>query len=354
MERLHLFVSNRRCYHPDMLRYAVLSMGEAAGTSPEIILRTVIALSATPDAGLIVTGDRGVFERIASDLSLVLPFGAYIDSFEALTEAEGRGERLIFFISSSIDMRSFCYGVPSAETGRASYRALETAVDIIQNGFGQSLVTCPVSNVSLREAGYDVKSVHEMLRRFAQTDRLVNMVNAGKINAFGLTHRRSVRSALDKITRENVIEALIKIDALKLSSYFDKELPIAVGALNPQDGDGEWLGTEERDAIIPAVTIAKSLGIDVEGPIAAEELFSRSARGEFAAILVMTAGEAFAACGAASPDEMLIISWGLPFLRIGLPGDAGLRQAGRGEASLRGMIRAVGEALILRDSSFMV
>ena len=329
-------------------------MGEAAGTSPEIILRTVIALSATPDAGLIVTGDRGVFDRIASDLSLVLPFSSYADDLDALIEAEGREERLIFFSSSSIDMKAFRYGIPSADTGEASYKALESAVDIIQNGLGQSLVTCPVSNVSLHKAGYDVRSVHEMLRRFAQTDRLVNMVNAGSINAFGLTHRRSVRSAIEKITRENVIEALIKIDALKVSSYFDKSLPIAVGALNPQDGDGEWLGTEEYDAIIPAVTIAKSLGMDVEGPIAAEELFSRSARGEFAAILVMTAGEAFAACGAASPDEMLIISWGLPFLRIGIPGDAGLRLAGKGEASLKGMIRAVGEALILRDNSFMV
>ncbi len=337
-----------------MLRYAVLSMGEAAGTSPEIILRSVIALSATPDAGLIVTGDRGVFERVASDLSLMLPFGAYADSSESLIEAEGKDERLIFYISSSIDMSAFSYGIPSADTGRASYKALETAVDIIQNGLGQSLVTCPVSNISLHEAGYGEKSVHEMLRKFAQTDRLVNMVNAGNINAFGLTHRRSVRSAIDKITRENVMEAIIKIDALKVSSYFDKSLPIAVGALNPQNGDGEWLGAEEYDAIIPAVTIAKSLGMNVEGPVAAEELFSRSARGEFAAILVMTAGEAFAACGAASPDEMLIISWGLPFLRIGIPGDAGLRQAGKGEASLKGMIRAVGEALILRDNSFMV
>ena len=67
-------------------------MGEAAGTSPEIILRTVIALSATPDAGLIVTGDRGVFDRIASDLSLVLPFSSYADDLDALIEAEGREE----------------------------------------------------------------------------------------------------------------------------------------------------------------------------------------------------------------------------------------------------------------------
>ena len=337
-----------------MLRYAVLSMGEAAGTSPEIILRSVIALSATPGAGLIIAGDRGVFERVASDLSLVLPFTAYAEDLDSLRAAEDAGERLIFLSSSSMDMEAFSYGCPTAETGHASYKALEAAVDAIQNGLGQSLVTCPISNASLKEAGYAEKSVHELLRKFAQTDRLINMVTAGRINAFGLTHRRSVRSAIDKITRENVIEAIIKIDALKVSSYFEKDLPIAVGSLNPQDGDGNWLGTEEYDAIIPAVNIVKSLGMDVEGPIAAEELFSRSARGEFSAILVMTAGEAFAACGAASPDEMLIVSWGLPFLRIGLPGDAGLRIAGRGEASLRGMIRAVGEALILRDNSFMV
>lgn len=337
-----------------MLRYAVLSMGEAAGTSPEKILRTVSALSATPDAGIIVTGDLGVFTKVSEDLSVDLPFTAYVDDNKSLRKAEENGEKLIFMSSSSIDMDTFRYGIVSADTGRASYKALQCAVDAIQNGAGQSLVTCPVSTLALQAAGYKEKSVHSLLRTFAQTDRLENMVTAGNINAFGLTHRRSVRSAIEKITRENVIEALIKIDALRVSSYFDSSLPIAVGSLNPQNGDGTWLGDEEYDAIIPAVEIVKKLGMNVEGPIDSEELFSRSARGEFSSILVMTSGEAFAACGAASPDEMLIVSWGLPFLRIGLPGDAGLAQAGKGTASLKGMIRAVSEALVLRDNSFMV
>ena len=119
-----------------MLRYAVLSMGEAAGTSPEIILRSVIALSATPGAGLIIAGDRGVFERVASDLSLVLPFTAYAEDLDSLRAAEDAGERLIFLSSSSMDMEAFSYGCPTAETGHASYKALEAAVDAIQNGLG--------------------------------------------------------------------------------------------------------------------------------------------------------------------------------------------------------------------------
>ena len=110
-----------------MLRYAVLSMGEAAGTSPEIILRSVIALSATPGAGLIIAGDRGVFERVASDLSLVLPFTAYAEDLDSLRAAEDAGERLIFLSSSSMDMEAFSYGCPTAETGHASYKALEAA-----------------------------------------------------------------------------------------------------------------------------------------------------------------------------------------------------------------------------------
>ena len=130
-----------------MLRYAVLSMGEASGTSPEIILRSVIALSATPGAGLIITGDRGVFERVASDLSLVLPFTAYAEDLDSLRAAEDAGERLIFLSSSSMDMEAFSYGCPTAETGHASYKALEAAVDAIQNGLVDFAQVSPAAMV---------------------------------------------------------------------------------------------------------------------------------------------------------------------------------------------------------------
>ena len=336
-----------------MRTYTVLSMGDPCGTSPEIIIKTVDALSSSKDAAIVVSGDAGIFGPTAADLSVPLPFSCFAETEDELRAAEREGERFIFFSSSEIPLRDFGYGKVIPEAGEASYRALEKAVDIIQNGLGSSLVTCPVSGASLSAAGYKEKSVHELLRIFASSDRLENMLFAGNLNIFGLTHRRSLVSAIAEVTREKIIEEIIKIDALRVSPYFDKDKPLAVGSLNPQYADGSWAGKEEAEAIIPAVDITKHLGMNVIGPIAPEYLFANGARGEYAAILVMTSVEGFAACSAAAPDETLILSWGLPFLRIGLVGDAGLSEAGRGNAGIKGMLKAVSEALRLRDSSFM-
>ena len=336
-----------------MRTYTVLSMGDPCGTSPEIIIKTVSALSASVDASLVVSGDAGVFRRTAADLGIPLPFTYFAESEDELRAAERKGEPFIFYCSSAMDLGSFEYGKVSAEAGRASYSALKSAVDIIQNGLGSSLVTCSVSGASLEAAGFSERTVHALLRVFASSDRLENMLFAGNLNVFGLTHRRSLRSAVQEVTRERIIEALIKIDALRISPYFDQKKPIAVGSLNPQYADGGWTGPEEEESIIPAVSIVRRLGMDVIGPLAPEVLFSRGAKGEFAAMLVMVSGDAFAACSAVAPDEVLVLSWGLPFLRIGLAGDALYSQAGKGTASIKGMLKAVSEALRLRDASFM-
>ena len=71
-----------------MQRYTVLSMGEPAGTSPEIITRTLRGLVRDPEAAVIVTGDDGIFRRLASDIDLPLPFTFYAESHDELSKAE--------------------------------------------------------------------------------------------------------------------------------------------------------------------------------------------------------------------------------------------------------------------------
>ena len=71
-----------------MLRYTVLSMGEPAGTSPEVMLKTLSELSSIAGVGIIAVGDEGVVRKTSADLNLELPFSAYVDSMEALEKAE--------------------------------------------------------------------------------------------------------------------------------------------------------------------------------------------------------------------------------------------------------------------------
>lgn len=337
-----------------MLRYIVLSMGEPAGTSPEMILKATKALSDTFEGGIIVTGDEGVFSHTASDLSIDPCFEYLAEDEEDLRRAEEDGVRFIFFRSSSIDLSSFEYGKVSAETGEASFKALERAVSIIQNGLADSLVTSPVSARALEAAGHEERSVFSLLSRFASSSRLMNMIVAGKINMFGLTHRRALSEAISAITRENVIEALVSIDALRISRFFDHDKPIGVCSLNPVDRDGEWTGSEEGDFIIPAIEVARQIGMNVEGPFSPEVLFRRAAKGEFSSVLVMTAGVGYAASAAAAPDEAYMLTWGLPFLRLGIIGEAGLEDAGKDRVTIKPMVTAVIEALRLSDRSYMV
>ena len=330
-------------------------MGEPAGTSPEMILKTVKAASDTFTGGIIVTGDEGVFSRTASDLSIDPPFEYLAENEEDLKAAEENGVRFIFYRSSSMDLSSFSYGRVSSETGEASYKALESAVSIIDNGLGSSLVTSPVSSRALEAAGYAERSVFSLLSRFASSARLMNMIVAGKMNLFGLTHRRALSEAVSAIKKENIIEALVSIDSLRISRFFDNEKPVAVCSLNPADRDGEWTGPEEEEIIIPAIDVVRSIGLNVVGPLSAENAFRRAVKGEFSSMLVMTAGEGYAASAAAAPDEAYMLTWGLPFLRLGIIGDAGLENAGKGNLpTIKPMLTALFEALRLSDRNYMV
>ena len=328
-------------------------MGEPAGTSPEMILKATGALSEAYEGGIIITGDEGVFSHTAADLSIEPCIEYIAEDEDDLKRAEEEGVRFILFRSSKIDMAAFSYGTVSAETGHASYEALRSAVSIIQNGLASCLITSPVSSKALALAGYEERSVFSLLSTFASSSRLMNMIVAGKMNIFGLTHRRALSEALSAITRENIIEALVSIDALKVSKFFAKDKPIAVCSLNPVDRDGEWTGTEEEEAIIPAIEVAERIGIDVVGPLSAEVLFRHAVKGEFSSVLVMTAPVAYAASAAAAPDESYMLTWGLPFLRLGIIGDAGLEHAGKGIVSIRPMVTAALEAYRLSDRSYM-
>lgn len=336
-----------------MQKYTVVSMGEPAGNSPEMIIRAVRNLAGDPSVWLIVTGDEGVFRKAAADFSLPLPFTYYADDEESLGEAEAGGESLIFYSTSSIDMDSFSFGQVSAETGRASYESLRKAVEIIQNGYAHSLVTTAVSEEALKSAGYSQSSVYELLGVFASSARLMDMIKAGPLNIFGISHRRSIRSALEMVKRENIISALVEIDSIMASSYFDRSKPIAVAALNPRRSDGTWSGPEEDDAIIPAVEVVRKLGINAVGPLPAEDIFADGVDGEYSSILVMTAGTGLAAAAAASPKKASIITWGLPFMHVEPLIDAGIRKAEKGGAPTERLEAAIALALVFRSASLM-
>ena len=321
-----------------------ISMGECAGTGPEVIVKA-LAAGAFPD--VVVFGARCVFERLSSDLALSLPFSAYVSSLPELGEAIGMGKSCIFYDIRELEGLSFEYGHVSAQTGRASFLSLRKAVEAITNGYAYSLVTGALSSEALSLAGYSERSNSDLLRTFADTDRLISMLYSGPMDIFLLSDRCSVSSAAAAVTRESIINALILIDSLHVSSFFDRSKPIAVAALNPPDEDGGWTGNEEENAIIPAIETARKIGISVSGPYSAENLYTLAKHGSFSSILAYLRNEAYAAASSYGIDNTVVISWGLPFACVMLSQETELDIAGMKQASGLNMSKALETAIML-------
>lgn len=329
-----------------MLRYVAISMGEASGTCVEIIIKAVQSKPFGAFGGIIVTGDLSVFKKVSKDMSIPLPFTSYVCCEEDLQRAEEDGEQYIFYNTSVIDMDKFEYGKISADTGKASYDSLRIAVNLILNRLAFTLVTTSISPEALTLAGYKEHGLTELLSLFASSSRLSNMLVSGKANIFLLSHKRSVKRAVEHVNRENIIDALVQMDGLFVSDYFDSSLPIAVGALNPYLGDGKWCGEEEDNAIIPAIKTANMIKLNVVGPIRVERLYNEALEGKYSAVLAMQRNEAYAALAG---KDMVVITWGLPFMRVGSTSAVSLDDAGKNRADISNMKKALEIAVKISD-----
>ena len=125
-------------------RYLVLPMGEAAGISPELILKALNDEKRRAFGRVIVVGDKMLFRKVSKDLDIPLPFTSFVESDGELVSSIAAGEETIFYNLRCIDLEKFRYGQLSADTGLACYAVTAKAVNLIQNSYGSVLVTPPL------------------------------------------------------------------------------------------------------------------------------------------------------------------------------------------------------------------
>src|SRR5258708_5665472 len=98
------------------------------------------------------------------------------------------------------------------------------------------------------------------------------------------TLHRSVRQAIEMITRENIARVIAATDrALKRLGTAAPKL--AVGGLNPHAGEGGLFGREEIEIIKPAIEAAVAQGIAGTGPFGADTMFHRRGVDAFIVLL---------------------------------------------------------------------
>jgi 4-hydroxythreonine-4-phosphate dehydrogenase len=101
------------------------------------------------------------------------------------------------------------------------------------------------------------------------------------------------------------------------------------------------LGLEDRDVLAPAVATARAEGIDVVGPLPADTLFVRAARGEFDVVVAAYHDQGLVPVKLLAFGRAVNVTLGLPIIRTSVDHGTAFDIARQGVADEGSLVEAI-------------
>lgn len=315
------------------LRPIAITMGDACGIGPEIVLK---ACAATPaNLPLRVVGDAHWLAREARRLSLPLP--AAVDGIVHLPET---------LVVGRIDPRA----------GETAWRCIVHAADLAMRGEVRAIVTAPIAKEAMHAAGHDFPGHTELLAELAGGAEVRMMLANPELRVVLVTIHVALRRAIEQLDQEQILRTIEIADTSMRRAGLARPR-IAVAGLNPHAGEGGLFGREEIELIAPAVAKARARGIEVSGPFAPDTVFMRARGfGEFDLVIAMYHDQGLIPVKYLGVDDGVNITLGLPFVRTSPDHGTAFDRAGqpgpdgRGLADPGSLLAAIREADLLSRS----
>ncbi len=315
----------------------LLTMGDAVGIGPEIIVR---AFAAGQAEGCVVIGDPAVLRRAGAAMTAV------IDHPGDLSDVPPGCLPVLPVPDLPAGLSALPWGQVDARCGAAAARCIEYAVACVLAGDAAGIVTAPIHKEALAAAGLPFPGHTEMLQALAAPAGCaplpVRMMLANdELRVVLVTIHMSLRRALDAVTFDSVLETL-QIAQNESRAWCQDRPRIAVAGLNPHAGEGGLFGDEDLRIIGPALQAAVAEGIDARGPYAPDTVFMRARRGEFDIVVAMTHDHGLIPVKYLGVEQGVNVTLGLPFVRTSPDHGTAFDIAGQGRAdpsSLQAAIR---------------
>ncbi|OGO04409.1 MAG: 4-hydroxythreonine-4-phosphate dehydrogenase PdxA [Chloroflexi bacterium RBG_13_54_9] len=320
----------------------VITMGDAAGVGPEIVVKALLSEGIFAICRPLVVGSSLIMRETMKSVGGSLK----LRPVNAAAEVEGESGTVDIIDLHNLEPRDVVAGKISATCGKAAMEYIAEAARLALGGEVGALVTAPINKEATRKAGYGELGHLDFLARLTGTAECATMLVAGRLRVVHLTTHHSLKQACDFVTRERVL-ARLKLTHDSLEKWGIERPRIAVAALNPHAGEGGLLGSEEIEEIGPAIRMAQDSGVDARGPFPADSVFSRALRGEFDAVLAMYHDQGHIPVKVYSFEKTVSVALGLPFVRTSVDHGTAFDIAGRGIANPQSLIEAIRMAVSL-------
>ncbi len=331
----------------------LITMGDAAGVGPEIIVKAFREASQDM-AGCIVVGDVATMRRAAQ--LMAPPVGLPVVLLDSLAGVNGLPPHCIGVLQKCELPAQVMYGQVSGLAGKAAADCIVWAARAVLRGEAAGMVTAPIHKEALAAAGPEFARYPghtELLQAEAAAflkkdiaDLPVRMMLANdELKTVLVSIHLSLRQAIEAVTFDGVLQTL-RITHRTLLASLGRKPRIGVAGLNPHAGEGGLFGVEEQLIIAPAIAAARAEGIDAQGPFAPDTVFMRARHssakaGEFDVVVAMYHDQGLIPVKYLGVEQGVNVTLGLPLLRTSPDHGTAFDIAGTGRADASSLIAAV-------------
>ncbi len=313
-----------------------ITLGDSAGIGPEIVVKSLADSTVYDICQPLVIGDKNVIANALTICNLT----AKLNIVENPAAGEYQFGTIDLIDLKNIEMSQLQIGTVQAMCGQAAYDYIEKAVQLAMAGEVEALATTPINKESLRAAEVNHIGHTEILAELSQTADPLTMFEVRGMRVFFLSRHVSLRQSCDLVTKERVLEYIIRCtEALNKLGVTDGTM--AVAGLNPHSGEHGLFGDEEVNHVEPAVKQAQAQGYNVVGPIGADSVFHLALQGHYNSVLSLYHDQGHIATKTLDFEKTISITNGLPFLRTSVDHGTAFDIAGKNIASEVSLTEAI-------------
>lgn len=313
-----------------------VTLGDAAGTGPELITLAFADPEVRAVARPFVVGDAGT---VRAALAIT---GTPATVRVIQRPADTGDDRAVIDVLdlANLEVGRIARGQVSGETGRAAYEAIRRAVEVTRAGEADAVVTSAINKAALHAAGFRYDGHTELLAELCGGPKVTMMLVAGKLRVCHVSTHVSLAHAITRVRPERILDVVTLADA-GLRQLGVARPHLAVAGLNPHAGEGGIFGTEEIEYIAPAITEANRRGFRVSGPHAGDTVFFRTLQGEFDGAIAMYHDQGHVAAKMLGIWQGVNVTLGLPIIRTSVEHGTDFVHAGTGKGDPRSLVQAM-------------
>lgn len=331
-----------------------ITMGDPASIGPEITVKALSRPSLYDQCRPLVVGDAAMMEKAKK---LVGHEEIDIHPVSDVKEALFIPGTIDVYDMKLVDAAALPIGQVSVEAGEAAFQYVKKVIELANAGEVDGTVTNALNKEAINLAGHHFSGHTEIYAHYTGTSKYTMMLAHHNLRVVHVSTHVSLREACDRVKKDRVLE-VIRIAYQACMDLGIEKPVIGVAGLNPHCGENGLFGREEIDEIIPAINVAREEGMNVEGPVPPDTVFSKARGGWYDMVVAMYHDQGHIPLKVVGfvynhekkmwdAVEGVNITLGLPIVRVSVDHGTAFDQAGKGLANELSLINAIDYAVRL-------